>query len=643
MLDRFWKGVTRVFIVALFSILILSFALWGIPQYNREVGNQTVATVGSKAIGAQELQQVVERQRTVLGQEMGGQVLTREQARVVWKLRNRNMAADLDRDALNALIERAAIEKHAEDLGLALSDQAIAEAIRNDPLFQGPDKQFSRALFNDRMQSAGYTERRYFNERRAEHLGDKVAGSLRDGVVAPASLVSILHKWREETRRVAWFTVDPSKVPKVGEPDEAKLKEHYERVKTRFNEPERRRVAALLLTRDDLKKLAPIEDAEVKATWEKDRARHDQPERRRWQQIAFKTRGEAEAAAKELAGGKSFLVLALEVAGMQGRTDQGLVARRELSDTRLGNAVFAMKEGQTSDPIEVRAGFVIARLIEIVPARERPFDEVAAEIRNELEQNKHREITQKLSDQIEDLRAQRKPLKEIAAETKLRFVEAPSIDRTGKAADGKPGLEVAEAERILTAAFEPDRSSSERDTVELSDGQAWLEVTDIVPARQKPFETVAAEVKTLWIEEETRKAIAAYTDALVERIRKGETIEDVAKAEGAKLETTEPFKRNQPVTGLATSAVRAAFTMPVGGVAASDTPDGKSRNVAVVREIKPAAEPTQEQTDRIRQELRFQLQSDTVALYTAAVRQRFPVQIDEAIYRRAIGADQQQQ
>jgi hypothetical protein len=83
--------------------------------------------------------------------------------------------------------------------------------------------------------------------------------------------------------------------------------------------------------------------------------------------------------------------------------------------------------------------------------------------------------------------------------------------------------------------------------------------------------------------------------------------------------------------------------MPVGGVAASDTPDGKSRNVAVVREIKPAAEPTQEQTDRIRQELRFQLQSDTVALYTAAVRQRFPVQIDEAIYRRAIGADQQQQ
>jgi peptidyl-prolyl cis-trans isomerase D len=314
-----------------------------------------------------------------------------------------------------------------------------------------------------------------------------------------------------------------------------------------------------------------------------------------------------------------------------------------LSDTRLGNAVFAMKEGQTSDPIEVRAGFVIARLIEIVPARERPFDEVAAEIRNELEQNKHREITQKLSDQIEDLRAQRKPLKEIAAETKLRFVEAPSIDRTGKAADGKPGLEVAEAERILTAAFEPDRSSSERDTVELSDGQAWLEVTDIVPARQKPFETVAAEVKTLWIEEETRKAIAAYTDALVERIRKGETIEDVAKAEGAKLETTEPFKRNQPVTGLATSAVRAAFTMPVGGVAASDTPDGKSRNVAVVREIKPAAEPTQEQTDRIRQELRFQLQSDTVALYTAAVRQRFPVQIDEAIYRRAIGADQQQQ
>lgn len=642
MLERLRKGLTKAFIFALFGVLILSFALWGIPQYNRDIGNQTVATVAGKAIGAQELQQLVERQRAVLGQEMGGQTLTREQARLVYKLRNRSMAADLDRDSLNALIERAAVEKHAEDLGLALSDAALAESIRNDPVFQGPDKQFSRALFNERIQSVGYTERRYFAERRAEQLADKVAGTLRDGVVPPSALISVLHKFREETRRVAWFAIDPAKVAKVADPDDAKLKEHYERVKTRFSEPERRRVTAVLLTRDDLRKLAPVEDAEVRATWEQNRANWDQPERRRWQQIAFRNRGEADAAAKELAEGKSFLIVALEVAGMQGRTDQGLVARREIGEARLGNAVFAMKEGKVSDVIEVRGGFVIVRLVEIVAARERPFEEVAGEIRSDLEQTRHRDATQKVTDQIEDLRAQRKPLKEIGAAVKLRVVEAVGVDRTGKTADGKPGFDIPDAERLLTAAFESDKGASDRDVVELSDGQAWLEVGDIVPARQKPFEAVSGEVKTLWLEAETRKAIAAYGDALVERIKKGEKIEDVAKAEGAKLETTEPFKRTAPVVGLSTGATRVAFTLPVGGVAASETPDGKSRTVQVVQEIKPADEPTKEQADRIRQELRFQYQADAVSLYTASIRQRYPVKVDEAIYRRAIGTEQPQ-
>lgn len=636
MFESLRRGLTRAFVVILFSVLILSFALWGIPQYNREVGNAVVARVGSREIGAQELTQLIERQRNLMSQEMN-QALSREQARLVYKLRNRNMAADLDRDSLNALIERAAIERHAGELGLALSDQAIAEAIRNDPVFQGSDRQFSRALFDERIRSVGYTERRYFAERRADHLAEKVAGALRDATAVPSPLVLVLHRFREETRKVAWFTIDPTKVAKVADPDDAKLQEHYERIKTRFNEPERRRVTAALLTRDDLKKLAPVDDAEVKATWERDRATHDLPERRRWQQIAFKTRGEAEAAAKDILGGKSMLMVALEVMGAQGRVDQGLVARREISDARLGNAVFALAEGQLSAPIEVRGGFVLARLVEIVPARQRPFEEVAAEVRAELEQTRHRDASQKITEQIEDMRAQRKPLKDIATELKLRVVEAAGIDRQGKTADGKTGLDVADAERLVAAAFDGDRN--DRDVVDLSDGQAWIEVGDIQAARQKPFEAVKDEVRTLWVEAETSKAIAAAAQAIVDRIKAGTPIEKAAESEGATLQTTEPFKRNAPVTGISTSAVRLAFTLAVGDAAAAETPDGKSRAVMVLREIKPAAEPTAEEVTRLTQELRAQYQVDAVGLYTAAVRERFAAQIDEAVYRRAIGGD----
>lgn len=640
MLERFRRGITKAIVGLLFGILILSFALWGIPNYNREVGNTAVANVAGREVGTQELQQLVERQRQLLSQEMGGQPLTRENARVLYKLRQRNMAADLERDALNALVDRAAVQRHAEELGLALSDVALAEAIRSDPVFQGPDKQFSRAIFNERLSSIGYTERRYFAERRADQLADKVAGALRDSVVAPDALVGVVHRFREETRTVAHFALDPEKLAKPAEPDKAALDELYERIKSRFMEPERRRVTAAILSRDELKKLAPVEDAEVKAAWERDRASHDQPERRRWQQILFKTRAEAQEAQKEINGGKSMLVVALEAMGIQGRVDQGLVARREVGDGRLGTALFQLPIGKLSDPVEVRGGFALVRVNEIVPARERPFDEVAAEIRNELEQTRQREASQRIVDQLEDLRAQRKPLKDIAAELKLRLIDAGGVERSGKGPDGKAAIDHPDAERLLAAAFDQDRS--DRDAIDLSDGQAWIEVSEIVPAKVKPFDAVADQVKTAWLDIETRKAVQAAADAVAERLRKGETIEAVATAEGQQVETSEAFKRSQPVKGLSTAAVRTAFTLAPGAVATSETPDGKSRTVLVLREIKPAPEPTKDQIGRIRDELRLQKQADTVGLYTAAVRQRFGARIDEAAYRRAIGSEQPQ-
>lgn len=640
MFERFRRGITKAIVGLLFGILILSFALWGIPNYNREAGNTAVADVAGREVGSQELQQLVERQRQLLSQEMGGQPLTRENARVVYKLRQRNMAADLERDALNALVDRAAVERHALELGLALSDQALAEGIRSDPVFQGTDKQFSRAIFNERLSSIGYTERRYFAERRADQLADKVAGALRDSVVAPDALVGVVHRFREETRTVAHFALDPTKVAKPTEPDKAKLEELYERIKSRFTEPERRRVTAAILSRDELKKLAPVDDAEVKAAWERDRASHDQPERRRWQQILFKTRAEAQEAQKEINGGKSMLVVALEAMGIQGRVDQGLIARREIGDGRLGSALFQLPVGKLSEPIEVRGGFALVRVNEIVPARERPFEEVAAEIRNELEQTRQREASQKVVDQLEDLRAQRKPLKDIAAELKLRLIDAAGIERNGKGLDGKAAIDHPDAERLLAAAFDQERS--DRDAIDLSDGQAWIEVSEIVAAKVKPFDAVADEVKAAWLDIETRKAIQAAADAAAERLRKGEAVEAVAQAEGQTVEISEPFKRSQPVKGLSTSAVRTAFTLASGGVGTAETPDGKSRTVFVLREVKPAAEPTKEQADRIRDELRLQKQADTVGLYTAAVRQRFSARIDEAAYRRAIGSDQPQ-
>ena len=639
LLDSFRRGVSRFLVFLLFSVLILSFALWGIPNFTREVTQSTIARVGGQAISAQELQQLAEQQRTMLSQEVG-QTLTRENARIMYKLRQRNMSADLERDILMALIDRAAIDRHAEHLGLSLSEASIVEAVRTDPSFQSGDKQFNRALFDERLRQVGFTHQRYFAERRKDTVRDMLADALRDSAVAPESLINILHRHREETRTATYAALDPATLPAIPDPEEAKLEAYYETVKTLFSEPERRRITAVLLTREKMKELAAVPDADVRGQWERNRSGYDIPERRRWQQISYKTKGEAEAAAKEIAGGRGFLMVALDAMGAQGRLDQGLVSRREIPDTKLAAAVFQATVGKTSDPIETKAGFQLVKVVDIQPARTRTFEEVAPEIRAELEQTRQTEIVQQLNIQVDELKSDRKALAAIGKELKLDVIDAPSVDRTGKAADGKPAITHPDAERIVSAAFGSDRGGGDRDDVELSDaGKAWLEVGDIVAAKVKPFKEVVAEVKTLWLENERRKALLAAAEAVVKRINAGEKIEDIAAKEGWKLETTAPFKRAGLVPGLSPAGVRQAFALPAGSAGSAETNDGKSRTVFVVREIKTADAPTAEESERLRQELRGQYQGDALSVYVSSLRDRYGYTIDEAVYKRAIGGD----
>ena len=104
---------------------------------------------------------------------------------------------------------------------------------------------------------------------------------------------------------------------------------------------------------------------------------------------------------------------------------------------------------------------------------------------------------QKLLDQVEDQRSAGKSLKDIGQTMKLQFYEIPATDRDNKAPDGKPALDhrrmpAASSRRPSTASV-----GVENDAIELSDGgYAWVDVLDIIDAKQKPFEEVKADVKT---------------------------------------------------------------------------------------------------------------------------------------------------
>lgn len=642
MLDNLRKGASKVMGTLLFLVLILSFALWGIPNYTRDITSNTIATVGGAQLTADEFRRFTEEQLQQLSLQAGRR-LTRENARLAYQIQQfqqGNFNADLDRDLLGFQINQMLLEEKAKSLGLSMSDATLVAAIRNDPAYQGADKKFSREVFDEKLRQLGMTEAGYFRERRSSGLREQILRSLVSGLAPSKAMIDIAHQYQEEKRTISWFALDPAKQPKIADPDEAKLKEQYELSKRQFVQLETRKITLMKLTREAIRAGAKVTDGEVKAAWEKDPEAWNIPERRRVQQIVCKTKDECEGVAKEIAGGKSFLMAALETNGARGRLDQGLVSRSSIPDAKMAATVFELPLNKLSEPLETRAGVLLVRVTEIAAARKRTFEEVAKDVHEELVQLKEREVATRMREQIEDLRGAGKSLKEIGGSMKLEVKEIASIDKAGRGPDGKPALTEQDAARIVASAFDGPKEVP-RDPIELADGtEAWVEVQSITPQRDKPLDEVKDDVRKLWIEAETRKALTKAADEIAKKIKAGTSLADAAKAAAATVETSEPFKRSSGGGKVPPTAIRLAFTLAKGAVGTAETTDGKSRVVFVVTDITPAKAPTADEADKLKTGLAFQLQNDAQSLYVQALRKEIGVSIDEAAYKRAIGADQ---
>jgi peptidyl-prolyl cis-trans isomerase D len=398
----------------------------------------------------------------------------------------------------------------------------------------------------------------------------------------------------------------------------------------------------LLLTRDEVKARTPIDEEEVKAVYERDKERFNVPERRTITQLSFPDKAAAEKAYAELAAAPDFKEAVTKLGFKQSDVDLGSLARKDMIDPKIAAAAFSLGKDELSKPVEGQFAVVLLRVSDIVPGKQRTFEEVKGEIRERLAEERASRELHALHEKVENERSAGKTLAEIGTDLKLAFREIAAIDRAGNGPGGKPALEHAEAARVAQAAF-AGAVGIEPEATDLSDGgYAWVDVLAVTTEKQKPFEAVRAEVKAGAIEEERRKEIAAAAAKLVERLNAGESFEALAKEVSAKVEKTTPITRNTSPQGLPSNAVQLAFTLPKGGATSALTADGKARIILRVAEIVPAPQPTAEQAANLKTEITRQMQSDVLAEYLAGLQARYGVTVNEAALKQALGTGSDQ-
>jgi peptidyl-prolyl cis-trans isomerase D len=636
MLDAMRRGVANILAKILLGLLVIAFAYWGIGSYDvfhRGGQTNTVATVGKKEISIDDFKRVYQEEMETLSRRH----------RPAPPPPEANLWGVVQRTLLR-LTGVAALDLQANALGLTATNEVVGQFIKGDnPSVVGLDGRTDMAKYVQVIRQAGYNSIQGYEEaRRRDLVRQQLVETLGAWTQPQQFLIDALHRYRNEARVIEYLTPDFSKIT-VAEPTEERLKEYFEQNRGQYIALEERKLNLLMLPREAALSRIKITDEEIKAAYDRAKVSYDVPEKRRVAQLTFPDKAAAEKAYAELSKAKDFNEAAAKAGFPPTDIDLGLLTKAQMIDPKIAAAAFSLKKDELSKPVEGQFSVVLLRISEIEGGKQRSFDEVRPEIRDNIAAERVGQQLQTLHDQVEAARAKGTPLKEVAETLKLPFQEIAAVNRLGKTADGKSAIASPDAARLAEAFFAAS-PGIETDTIELTDGgYAWFDLLSVTPQRPRTFDEVKAQVRANFMEEERRKEIAGRVAKEIDALKPGEGLEKIAKALGGKVERSKPVKRSAEAlpAGLSPPLLQQAFAMAKGGVASVPTADGKSRTVFRVADVIAAPSPTEEETAALRADLGRQMRIDLIDQYVSGLRTHYGYTVDEKRLVEALGNPQE--
>jgi peptidyl-prolyl cis-trans isomerase D len=277
MLDALRNSAGSWFVKILLGVLVLSFAVWGVGDIFRGMGRQKLAEVGGREISPAQFQRTYENQIAMVSNRLGRRVTSAEA---------RGYA--LGDQVIDNLIGTTAVDIHAGQLHLGITEAAVADAIKNEQSFQGPDGKFDPARFQEVLRNNGLNEPRFVALQREEMVRGQIIGALSRGAFVPATLLDAANHYRNDERVLKYFVLPPEAAGTIEAPDDSVLKAYYEDNKTSYTAPEYRKVGMLALTPDAIKDSITLSDEDVNASFDATYKKYSTPERRNNQQLLLK-------------------------------------------------------------------------------------------------------------------------------------------------------------------------------------------------------------------------------------------------------------------------------------------------------------------------------------------------------------------
>ena len=528
---------------ALLILVAVSFILWGGYSFFREKKVTYVAKVNGVTIEWGEyndaFQNVIKQYRDAFGPSFSEKMI--EELRLKDKI-------------VDDLIAKILILQEAKRLGLSIPDEELRGSIESIPAFQ-VNGQFDKRNYERFLRLRRMTPEEFEQGQRENLLLSKAVNLIKMNS-GKVSNEEVLDTYLFENERIdlTFMKIIPDSFKGQVNVNEIEIKDYFQKHQEEFRIPAFAQIQYLLFRPSDFEGKAQVSSDEIKRYYDLRKDTFKIPKQVRVRNILIKAgpqdtpdqlevkKKKAEEILEKAKKTKDFSSLAKQYSEAENASqggDLGWIQKGMLGE-KIESILFSMEAGDLSEVLAERDGFHILKIEEVKEELQKSFEEVKDQIHQALKKEKAKaEASRKAEDAFyalfrsRDLEGYSRE-KDIPMKTTGLFKEGddiPDIGRNPSFYSSVFSLKLGEISPV----------------VNITPNFYILKLMNKKDSRIPPLDELKEEVRRKVIETKAEEKARQVAKDLLNQIRTGKNIREVAREKGYPLEETGFFTRTAGV------------------------------------------------------------------------------------------------
>lgn len=556
MLSLMRKHAGTWMIKVILGAIVVVFVFWGVGSYrSRQSGrvakvNGTIITLDDYRVSYNNL---IEQVRQSFGNNLNEELIR------MLQLRKR---------AMDQLVDNALMLQAAEKLKLAVSDEELAEFIRNIGAFQTAGI-FDNGRYINTLSRNRLTPEDFEVQQRKALIINKIQALITGSIKVSDLEVRQWYIWNNTEVDIDYLVLEPQRYKDIKLTDE-EIRNYFDQHKDSYKTDPSIKVRYLYFKPEDYAARATLSEDDIRDYYEGNldefnipktvEARHilikaDQDAKAEQDESARKKAEEIFKLAKE---GQDFAELARKYSEGPTKAKGGYLGtfRREEMVKPFSDKAFSMNAGDISEPVRTDFGWHIIKVEKVNSAKTLSLGEAEADIRKKLKAERSKNIAYDEAEAVYDASFENQNLDSIAADRNLK------IQTTEFFTQKDPPQKIKNAARFAAVAF--NLPINELSAVQdFADGYYLLEVVDKVQPQIPELKAVEQKIRNDLLNEKQDQRARDEANLLLTELKNGQALASVSQKFKIPVKQTGFFKRNSPIPeiGAENDIARIAFEL----------------------------------------------------------------------------------